>query len=147
MPAPSRDFVWAMRAAGVLVAFATVSGSAMTVATKLSEPPLHVGDILRFQHLREDQPAPASRLLVGRSHEFGCVLDLQVMRSRGGSLVVESLDPRGDYRLHWAGQRTSSDGGNCGPDAELVVNARDLRTIALAAGQADPESLLSLTSN
>lgn len=141
MPAPNHDVLRTMRAGSVVVAFAIASGSAMAVAARLAEPPLHVGDIVRFRHLQDDASVPGRRLMVNRANQFGCVLDLGVMRGTGGSLVVEGLDPEGDrrYRLHWAGPRTSNDGADCGSDAELMVNARDLRTIALAAEQVRSE--------
>ena len=60
------------------------------------------------------------RLLVRRQDQFGCVLDLNVLRQSGGSLIVEIRPGNGasDFRVHWAGARTSDDPGNCGNDTD-----------------------------
>ena len=77
-----------------------------------------------------------------RSGQFGCVLDLNVLRQVGGSLIVEAKLGTGQdtWQLHWAGERTSSDTANCGNDAELILNAADVRLL-FAAGRQSPAPL------
>ena len=77
-------------------------------------------------------------LLAHRPGQFGCVLDLDVLRRSGGSLVVDGKPEAAGpdtWRLHWAGERTSRDMADCGQEAELILNAADLRMLAAAAGR------------
>jgi hypothetical protein len=94
-----------------------------------------VGDMLVFGKVPTTD-ADDIRLLVHRRDRFGCVLDLNVLRHSGGSLIIEATTEAGadDFRVHWAGQRTSGDTGNCGGEADLLVDHRDLEMLALAAG-------------
>jgi len=64
------------------------------------------------------------------------VLDLNVLRRSGGSLVVEGQvsETTGTFRVHWAGQRTSADTANCGEDAILILEKRELDILAMRAG-------------
>jgi hypothetical protein len=64
-----------------------------------------------------------------------CMLDPRVMQSAGGSLVVESTEPRPgrSYRVHWAGIRTSNGGNDCGASADLLLTRTDVIALALAA--------------
>jgi hypothetical protein len=97
----------------------------------------HPGDILAFTPSATIAPADQNtRLLVHRQDRYGCVLDLDVLRQSGGSLIVET-EIGGDgrnFRVHWAGARTSADTGNCGSDADLIVDRHDLDVVALSAG-------------
>jgi hypothetical protein len=43
-------------------------------------------------------------------------------------------DAAGSFRVHWAGQRTSSDTGNCGDHADLILDGMELDLLALSAG-------------
>ena len=63
-------------------------------------------------------------------------LDLNVLQRSGGSLVVESqmIEAKGSFKVHWAGQRTAADSGNCGSNADLILSKRELRVLASAAG-------------
>jgi hypothetical protein len=36
--------------------------------------------------------------------------------------------------MHWAGERTAPSGGDCGPNADLIVERTDLHRLATAAG-------------
>lgn len=95
----------------------------------------HVGDIIAFTPPSEEANEPGTRLLVHRRDQFGCVLDLDVLRHSGGSLIVET-DISGDGRnfgVHWAGDGTSADTGNCGTDADLLVDRSDMNILALSA--------------
>ena len=58
------------------------------------------------------------------------------MHANGGSMIVESRDPRPSfgYRVHWAGTHSSTDGADCGASADLLVNLDDIELLATAAG-------------
>ena len=58
------------------------------------------------------------------------------MHANGGSVIVESRDPRPSfgYRVHWAGTHSSTDGADCGASADLLVNLDDIELLATAAG-------------
>jgi hypothetical protein len=98
----------------------------------------HVGDILTFAPSSVVPSDNGVRLLVHRQDQFGCVLDLNVLRHSGGSLIVETETETdggaGNLGVHWAGNRTSADTANCGSDADLIVDRRDLTILALSAG-------------
>jgi hypothetical protein len=65
-----------------------------------------------------------------------CILNPGVMAVSGGSLVVEArrMSSPPIYRVHWAGQRTSDDSGNCGKQADLILSRSDLQKLANTAG-------------
>jgi hypothetical protein len=95
-----------------------------------------VGDIITFDYARDSPMANDARLLVHRPGQFACVLDVNVLKVNGGSLIVEARMP-GETRaihLHWAGGKTSADTADCGPTADLIVDHRDIDILALAAG-------------
>ncbi len=96
----------------------------------------HIGDIIAFTASVGEPVEASTRLIVHRPDQFGCVLDLGLLRNGGGSLVVESqtAEAIGSFRVHWAGQRTSSDNGNCGAEADLILDGRELDILALNAG-------------
>jgi hypothetical protein len=96
----------------------------------------HIGDIVSFAR-STDQPAEDGvRLIVHRPNQVGCTLDLGVLRQTGGSLIVESriTEVAGDFQVHWAGERTSAGTGNCGNNADLILDKRELDILALGAG-------------
>lgn len=95
-----------------------------------------VGDIIAFEPSHDIPPDVEARVAVHRLAQFGCVLDLNTIRHTGGSLVIEArLSGEGDsFRLHWAGERTTTDSGDCGQNADLIVDHADLDNLALAAG-------------
>jgi hypothetical protein len=71
-----------------------------------------------------------------RQDQFGCVLDLSVLRRSGGNLVVET-EIGGNARnfgVHWAGGCTSDNTANCGGNVDLIIDRRDLDILALSAG-------------
>jgi hypothetical protein len=118
--------------------FLLTAETAMDALTDLARATPRVGDILAFT------PSPAvpaeqnPRFVVHRSDASGCVLDLDAMRQTGGSLVVESelATEENGFRVHWAGERTTTGAGNCGTSADLIVNARELKILSLGAGYA-----------
>jgi hypothetical protein len=103
--------------------------------TALARAKPHVGDILAFVPARPMAGGDRTRLLVHRPDQFGCVLDLGVLRRSGGSLIVETETggDTGDFRVHWAGSRTSSDTANCGNNADLLIDRRDFDILAVTA--------------
>jgi hypothetical protein len=110
----------------------------------------HIGDIVAFTASVDTPTEDGTRLIVHRPNQFGCILDLSVLRQSGGSLVVESqvADTSGSFRVHWAGQRTSADTANCGTHADLVLDGQELDILALSAGGygAGPKTLPMLVS-
>lgn len=95
-----------------------------------------IGDIVAFTPSADQLDEGGTRLIVHRPHQFGCILDLSVLHHSGGSLVVESqvIEAAGSFRVHWAGERTSIDNANCGRNADLILNRRELDILALSAG-------------
>ena len=121
----------ALAAACLLTALTAVNAIA-----ELARATPHVGDIIAFTPSTTVPPVATTRLMVHRPDKFGCVLDLNVLAHSGGSMVVET-QTAGDaisFRVHWAGQRTSTDSGNCGSDTDLIIDHHDLDILALAAG-------------
>jgi hypothetical protein len=118
-------------AAGVLA-----SALALSVILRLAQTTPHVGDIVAFVPSSAARANEGAPLLVHRQDQFGCVLDLNVLRRSGGSLIVEAQAGAGvgGFRVHWAGVRTSDDPGNCGSEAELTVDRLDLDALSLSAG-------------
>ena len=120
-----------------IVAAASVLATAvaLNVIVGLAYITPHVGDIVAF---RPTQTAPfeAARLIVHRPDQLGCVLDLNVLRRSGGSLVIETQTdtPGRTFRVHWAGPRTSDEPSNCGKEADLVVDRLDLDILSMSAG-------------
>lgn len=97
-----------------------------------------VGDIIAFQPDPSVWQPPRhgiERIAVHRVGDFGCVLDLGVLRRLGGSLVAEARIAAEGYsfRLHWAGARTAAGAADCGPSADLIMDRTDLRRLARAA--------------
>jgi hypothetical protein len=132
------DPVQAARAAAAVVALTALSLCAVTAAARMQRPGLQMGDIVRFGPASAPAADAGRRMLVHRAGQFGCVLDLGVLRRSGGSLVVDGR-PEGagpdTWRLHWAGERTSIDMADCGQDAELILSAADVRMLVAATGQ------------
>ena len=125
---------------------------ALNVIVRLAQIPPHVGDIVAFRPSEILPVYDGARLLVHRQNQFGCVLDMNVLRHVGGSLVIETQPgiEAGSFRVHWAGTRTSDDAGNCGGDADLIVSRLDLDVLSLSAGGygVDPQYMVPfVTSN
>ncbi len=99
-----------------------------------------VGDIIAFEPepgpIHAGPALPADRIAVHRPGQFGCILDLATLRRHGGSLVTEArIAAEGQtWRLHWAGERTAPDSGDCGRSADLIVENTDLNRLIQAAG-------------
>jgi hypothetical protein len=128
--------VRALRPAIVVTACALVAIIALHKITERMRASPRVGDILAFAPSAVAPNGDDTRLLVDRPDRFGCVLDLNVLRRTGGSLIVET-EIGGDarhFRVHWAGGRTSGDTANCGGTADLIIDRSDLDILALTAG-------------
>ena len=136
MPTIAKKAVRAI--APTIVAAACVLGVLFVVnkIVDLARGTPHVGDILAFVPSTTEPGESGTRLLVHRRNQFGCVLDLNVIRRSGGSLIVETEagGGAGNFRVHWAGDRTSAGTENCGIDADLIVDRSDLNILALSAG-------------
>jgi hypothetical protein len=140
MQAKMRDVLRATR--GIVLMAGTAIGyvAVLNVAVQARYSSPHLGDMLAFDpdpNISESELG--LRLLVHRAHQFGCVLDMNTIRHVGGSLIIESRNPAGLYHLHWAGPRTSPDNADCGTRADLIVDAKDLARLAVAAAQ--PQAL------
>jgi hypothetical protein len=96
---------------------------------------LEIGHIIAFEPSPMDEAGTDTRLVVQRTDESDCVLDLNMLRRFGGSLLVESriTGEAAGFRAHWAGQHTSND-SDCGADATLIVGRPALDLLAAAAG-------------
>src|SRR5690349_21293989 len=100
-----------------------------------------IGHIIAFIPSQDAQTAIGARLVVHRRDQSDCVLDLDVLRRSGGSLVVESQVHGAGYSAHWAGARTSNDALDCGTDADLVVRRQYLDVLdTFANGPGGPSS-------
>jgi hypothetical protein len=115
----------------VLVALFAVNAIAAIAAIRPQ-----IGDIVAFTPSADQRDEDGTRLMVHRPDRFGCILDLSVLHHSGGSLVVESqvAEAVGSFRVHWAGERTSTDNANCGRNADLILDGRELDILALSAG-------------
>lgn len=131
----SSNLVNALLVGAAMLAIASLAAELGRAAPE----PVAVGDIIAF----EPDPGPlaggtlvSGRIAVHRPHQFGCILDLDTLRRSGGSLVAEArLASEGQsIRMHWAGRRTAPDSGDCGPNADLIVERHDLGRLAAAAG-------------
>jgi hypothetical protein len=103
-----------------------------------------VGDIVAFDpqdSISRDMKAHVMAIPVGQVGT-ACELDVQAMHQGGGSLIIESRQPtlNSSIRIHWAGNRTATDGTNCGSSADLVIDQEDVEVLALAAGGFGPSA-------
>ncbi|MFL5283434.1 MAG: hypothetical protein ACJ8AW_21180 [Rhodopila sp.] len=100
-----------------------------------------VGDMVVFKPNTQDADTwqmqiPASVVAPTGKVTGACSLDPNVIASAGGSLVVEARQdvPALQYRMRWAGERTTTTAADCGRDALLTVSRTDLQRLANAAG-------------
>jgi hypothetical protein len=126
-----------MRPAIVAVACVLATAIAVNAIVALARASPHIGDIVAFVPSSEPQSDETTRLAVHRQNRSECVLDLDVLRRSGGSMIIETestSEPGGGFGVHWAGLRTSEGPGDCGAGADLTVDHRDLDILALSAG-------------
>lgn len=131
----SREAVRMVLIATTIAVVLVVSLGMVAVARTIELGP-KVGDILVF---RPGAQAPADWEFAAVKHSpelpVSCKLQPDVMVAGGGSLVVEQRSHnRRLYRVHWAGQRTSRDGEDCGQAADLVLSRADLQLLANVVG-------------
>jgi hypothetical protein len=109
---------------------------ATNAISELSHPTPRIGDIVSFAVPPGKPVEGEARLTVLRPGQLGCILDLNIMRNSGGSIVVEGEvgSSPGRFQAHWAGVRTAADIGNCGASADLILDNSDLDILASAAG-------------
>lgn len=95
-----------------------------------------IGGIIAFDPAQMVSFETGLRLIAARDGQKNCVLDLDVMRRSGGSLVLEQrlAGPEHLYRAHWAGPGTSEAVTDCGSAADLLMSVKDVSLIAAAAG-------------
>lgn len=118
-----------------VAAFVLAAGVAGNVAGTYMHGAPQVGHIVAFEPTATAGSGDDTRLVVLRQDQFSCALDLNVIRRSGGSLVVETeIGDAGNFRVHWAGVRTSNDTGDCGSDADLIVGRHELDLLASSAG-------------
>lgn len=91
----------------------------------------HVGDMIAFHPSGAE--VAGKRMAVRTSDGRACVLALGTLRGVGGSFIVESPAPADHFMVHWAGERTSAGGTNCGSSADIVLDARQLEVLGVAA--------------
>ena len=118
-----------------LIAGLLASGVAMAAAVRTIDLGPKVGDILVFRpgaHMPPDWEFTVANTTAAPAD---CLLQPLVMAAGGGSLVVEERfhSPR-RFRVHWAGERTSQAGADCGRSAELEVTGGDLQLLSNAVG-------------
>lgn len=73
------------------------------------------------------------RLMVSTKTGRACQLELGTLRASGGSFIVEGPAAGGRFVVHWAGLRTSRGAANCGASADIVLDARQLELLGIAA--------------
>jgi hypothetical protein len=97
------------------------------------KPSTQIADLWSITASIDDGTGP---MTTGDAASRTCTLSPSTMSAGGGSLVVEArrMSSPPIYRVHWAGQRTSADSGNCGRHAELVLSRTDLQKLANTAG-------------
>jgi hypothetical protein len=98
-----------------------------------------VGDIIAFDPLdpiSRDMHARVPAMTADDRPGVACVLDVRAMHTNGGSVIIESREPRSSfgYRVHWAGSHSSTDSADCGTSVDLLVNLEDIEVLAMAAG-------------
>jgi hypothetical protein len=119
-----------------MLAALLASSVAMVAAARTIDIAPKVGDILVFKPGAR-MPVEWEFAAVTTSDQLpvSCNLRPDVMASAGGSLVVEErFAGKRMYRVHWAGQHTSSGETDCGAVADLLVARSDLQLLSNAVG-------------
>jgi hypothetical protein len=95
-----------------------------------------VGDIVSYTALGDHSDAAGTPLTARRHGRPDCTLDPGTLQTSGGSFVIENelAGAPGSFVVHWAGSRTTNGSDDCGADADLLMAARDLDALAVAAG-------------
>jgi hypothetical protein len=120
----------------VVVALVGLAGAVKIARTAVTLGP-GVGDIIQFDPQGYMPLDIHTQVEAARVDASGCVLDLESIHQRGGSLVVEQRylgDGSARYRVHWSGQQSANGAGDCGRDADLTLDDTNLDLLAMAAG-------------
>jgi len=120
----------------VVVTLVGLAGAVKIARTAVAFGPA-VGDIVQFDPQASLPVDLRTQISATRVDATGCVLEIAAIHRYGGSLVVEQRYPGdGDplYRVHWAGQRSAGGAGDCGRDADLMLDNSNLDLLAMAAG-------------
>ncbi|HEY1931943.1 MAG TPA: hypothetical protein VGG99_08030 [Acetobacteraceae bacterium] len=124
---------------GALLAI-VISLTGVAGAVKIAQSAVNlgpgVGDIISFDTKAKMPGDMNSQVVVARDGSGECMLDLDTLHREGGSLIVEARVPANPpaYRVHWAGNQSSTSQYNCGTSAELTVDGTNLDMLAMAAG-------------
>lgn len=120
----------------VVVALVGLAGAVRIARTAVELGPA-VGDIVQFDP-RSYLPVDVhTQVAATRADTTACMLDLETIHGNGGSLIVEQRyigDGGPSFRVHWAGERTSQGGTDCGRAADLMLDDANLDLLAMAAG-------------
>lgn len=114
---------------GICVVFAFSCASAVSAWREASAP--HIGDMIAFHPTGSS--GAGKRLMVQTRAGTVCGLELGTLQASGGSFVVERPAPGERFIVHWAGQRTSRGKGDCGASADVLLNAKQLDMLGVAA--------------
>jgi hypothetical protein len=132
---PATDIVGTALMACLLAALLASSVAVVSAARTIDIAP-KIGDILVFRvgaQVPTDWDFPA--VTISDQLPVSCNLQPDVMVSAGGSLVVEErLANKRMYRVHWAGQHTSTGASDCGAAADVLVSRYDLQLLINAVG-------------
>jgi hypothetical protein len=111
---------------------------AINLAQLANQPRPRTGDLLIFTPAKHSwlEVEPVEVATIGKASPRSCILDPQVMKQFGGSLLVEStqLHPRLSFRVHWSGSHTSDQATDCGSAVDLRLDDHDLDAMSLSAG-------------
>jgi hypothetical protein len=132
---PAGDTFGTALLAGFLAALLASSVAVVSAARTIDIAP-KTGDILVF---RPGAPMPPewefAAVPISGQLPVSCSLRPDVMAAGGGSLVVEQrFANRRMYRVHWAGQRTTTGTADCGSAADLLISRLDLQLLINAVG-------------
>jgi hypothetical protein len=120
----------------VVVALVGLAGAVKIARTAVDFGPA-VGDIVQFDPLGYMPLDIHTQVAAARADANGCLLDLESIHRRGGSLIVEQRylgDGNHRYRVHWAGQSSAEGASDCGHEADLTLDDTNLNLLAMAAG-------------
>jgi hypothetical protein len=111
---------------------------AINLVRLADEPRPRTGDILIFTPAKQSwlEVEPVEVMTISEGSPRSCILDPQVMKQFGGSLLVEStrLHPALSFRVHWMGSHTSDKATDCGSAVDLRLDDHDLDAMSLSAG-------------
>lgn len=103
--------------------------SAVSAWKEASAP--HVGDLIAFN--ATGVPMRGKQIAVSTKAHSQCILDLGILRSNGGSFSIEAAKDQQRFDVHWAGLHTTTGPGDCGPSAELVLSAQQIRLLTVTS--------------